>query len=45
MKFSTALIPTTITPTTLAQTERQYLGATVRLYKALGGGWLPAPRP
>jgi multidrug efflux system outer membrane protein len=24
---------------TLAQTERQYLGATVRLYKALGGGW------
>ena len=30
---------------TLAQTERQYLGATVRLYKALGGGWSPAPKP
>ncbi len=23
----------------LAQTQRQYLGATVQLYKALGGGW------
>ncbi len=30
---------------TLAQTERQYLGATVRLYKALGGGWGPTPKP
>ena len=29
---------------TLVQTERQYLSATVRLYKAVGGGWggLPA---
>lgn len=26
---------------TLVQQERQYLGATVRLYKALGGGWRP----
>jgi multidrug efflux system outer membrane protein len=25
------------------QTERQYLGATVRLYKAVGGGWPGAP--
>jgi multidrug efflux system outer membrane protein len=30
---------------TLAETERQYLGATVRLYKALGGGWATAPKP
>ncbi len=30
---------------TMTQTERQYLGATVRLYKALGGGWGPAPKP
>jgi multidrug efflux system outer membrane protein len=30
---------------TLAETERQYLGATVRLYKALGGGWSTAPKP
>ena len=30
---------------TLVQTERQYLGATVRLYKALGGGWSAAPAP
>ncbi len=28
----------------LADTERQYLGATVRLYKALGGGWSTTPR-
>jgi multidrug efflux system outer membrane protein len=25
----------------LVQTERQYLGSTVRLYKAVGGGWSP----
>jgi multidrug efflux system outer membrane protein len=30
---------------TLVQTERQYLGATVQLYKALGGGWGTAPKP
>jgi multidrug efflux system outer membrane protein len=30
---------------TLADTERQYLGATVQLYKALGGGWSTTSKP